>query len=619
MTFQASLFPPTLSARRPQPRYPEATLDAIAGASRVAIDCETSGPQPMTAALTHVAFATAARRSGFAHATEDALAQLPILLDGPALVMHNAVYDLVVLARHGVSLLHAPLDCTRVLSYLLNEHDPHDLTSTTARVLKHRGILRFRDLPPAETIDPEVHAQLMASKGRVDCEETLEVFEAMEAYLAERPLLQAAYRNIERPLVPVLASMTLAGVPTDVVRLQEYLADLERARAETLEAIARLAGYRLDPDNDEAVGRWLYGSLGLPPTARTGTGAPSVNREALAALAHPAAELVATARMQCRQIGAVQRWLDVVVHGRTHPTYSAWSRPTGTITVSQPFGNVQDEDAAGLPFQRFVAAPEGKRLVILRLCGARLRWLAHLSRDPLLVGAFSSGRPPAEVVSDATGIVDHTGRAAIGAWLEALCNGDGPRAVAKAAGCRQKEVSATHERLRVALPSVFRLKAHLEETGRRRGWVQTPLGRRRRFEPRYTTRKALSEVLASAEADTFKLGLRRLWDLAGSRLVFAADVTTILEVAQADVEEFIRGARGVMSQAPGDLPWTLDVEARIASRLADAWFQSAVWTTLASRGSSHFAPGFTQGWSALRPDLVPLAYRGQRCGTTRRP
>src|SRR5438552_17537344 len=179
MTFQASLFPPTLTARRPQPRYPEAALAEMAGAARVAIDCETTGPQPMTAALTHVAFATATRRSGFAHATENALAQLPVLLDGPTLVMHNAVYDLVVLARHGVSLLHAPVDCTRVLSYLLNEHDPHDLTSTTDRVLNHRGILRFRDLPPAEIIGPDTHAVLMAGKGRVHCEETLEGFDAI--------------------------------------------------------------------------------------------------------------------------------------------------------------------------------------------------------------------------------------------------------------------------------------------------------------------------------------------------------------------------------------------------------------------------------------------------------
>ncbi len=570
MTTQASLFPPALPAKAPQPRYPEASLDAIASVSRVAIDCETTGPQPMTAALTHVAFATTARRSGFAHATEDALAMLPVLLDGPALVMHNAVYDLVVLARHGVSLLHAPVDCTRVLSCLLNEHDPHDLTSTTDRVLKHRGILRFRDLPLAESIGPEAHAQLMSGKGRVDCEETLEVFEAMEAYLSERPMLRAAYRNVERPLVPVLASMTLSGVPTDVARLQTHLAELEQARAHTLEAIARWAGYPLDPDNDEAVGAWLYGALGLAPAVRTDTGAPSVSREALTALSHPAAELAATARSHHSQIGAVERWLGAVVRGRTYPTYSAWSRPTGTITVSQPFGTAEDDGTARLSAQQFVAAPEGKRLVVLQLRGARLRWLAHLSRDPLLVQSFTSGRAPAEVVAGAMGIADATGRAAIAAWLEALCTGDGPGAVARAAGCRQKGAQAIGEQLRAALPGVFRLKAHLEEAGRNRGWVQTPLGRRRRFEPRYTAREALSEILATAESDTFKLGLRQLWELAGPRLVFATETTAVLEVDRADADELAREARRLMAHPCGDLPWASEADVRIGPRWNDA-------------------------------------------------
>jgi DNA polymerase-1 len=524
----------------------------------------------MIAALTHVAFATTTRRSGFAHATEDALARLPILLDGPAVVMHNAVYDLVVLARHGVSLLHAPVDCTRVLSYLVNEHNPHDLTSTTDRVLKHQGVLRFRDLPAVEAIGPEAHALVMAGKGRVDCEETLEVFEAMDAYLSERPMLLAAYRNIERPLVSVLVSMTLAGVPTDVARLQAHVAELERARAGTLEAIARWAGYRLDPDNDEAIRAWLYGTLGLPPAARTETGAPSVNREALAALSHPAAELVATARAQCSQIGAIRRWLDAVVSGRTHPTYSAWSRPTGAVTVSQPFGSAEDQGTPTFCAQQFVAAPEGKTLIVLQLQGARLRWLAHLSRDPMLVQAFTSGRPPAEVIADAMGITDATGRAAITAWLEALCAGDGPRAVAKAAGCRQKEAQAIGEQLRTALPAIFWLKRHLEEAGRRRGWVQTPLGRRRRFEPRYTAREALSEVLATAECDVFKLGLRRLWDLAGSRLVFAASRTAILEVDQAEAGELAREARRLLAQPCGGLPWPFDVGVWTVPRWSDA-------------------------------------------------
>src|SRR5207244_7243466 len=101
---------------------------------------------------------------------------------------------------------------------------------------------------------------------------------------------------------------------------QAYLAELEQARAQMGEAIARWAGYQLDPNNDDAVAAWLYGTLGLPPAARTATGAPSVHREALAALSHPAAQLVATARAHHRQIGAVERRLDAGVVVRPHAT-----------------------------------------------------------------------------------------------------------------------------------------------------------------------------------------------------------------------------------------------------------------------------------------------------------
>lgn len=563
------LFPTAAPLPRPLPRYAKRPLEALREARRVAIDCETTSPNPMRAALTHVAFATDTGYSGFVEATEEALAHLPLLLDGHSLVMHNAVYDLVVLARHGVSLLHAPVDCTRALSHLLDEHSAHDLKSTADRMLGHHGILGFRDLPSVEEIGPEAHAALMADKGRVDCEETLEVFLAADVYLCTHPQLRAAYTKIERPLLPVLASMTLAGVPTDVPALEAHLRAITREREQVLATLAEWAGFPLDADNDEAVISWLYGTLGLAPAAHTLAGTPSVSRDALLALRHPATALVAKARGLSAKIGASRRWLDSAIDGRTHPTFSAWSRPTGEITVAQPFGNIGEEQSL-LPVREFVAAPPGKTLVSVNLRGVRLRWLAYLSRDPLLLRALDIERPPADVVAEKMGIGHALGRAAISAWLEALCNGRGPRAVARAAGCRQKEAIALGNRLRSELPSVFKLRTHLEEAGRRRGWVQTPLGRRRRFEPRYTSREALLEVLATAESDAFKLGLRRLWELvAGPGLVLAAGTTALLQVDSMVALDTACEARRLLAHAWEYLPWPSDVDVFVGARWAN--------------------------------------------------
>lgn len=200
--------------------------------------------------------------------------------------------------------------------------------------------------------------------------------------------------------------------------------------------------------------------------------------------------------------------------------------------------------------------------------------------------ALDAGRAPADRVAEGMGISDAAGRAAIAAWLEALCNGDGPRAVAKAAGCRQKEAQARGEHLRTALAGVFRLKAHLEEASRNRGWVQTPLGRRPRFEPRYTARKALSEVLPIAESDAFKLGLRRLWDLTGPSLVLAARTTAVLEPDQADASELAHEARRVMMRPCGDLSWPFAVDIGRAPRWNDVQM---------GRVGSTWAPSYATG------------------------
>lgn len=563
-----ALFPTKAPLRRPAPRYAKGPLEVLREARQVAIDCETTSPHPMSAALTHVAFATDGGYSGFVDATEEALAQLPLLLNGRSLVMHNAVYDVVVLARHGVSLLHAPVDCTRALSHLLDEHSPHDLKRTAARILGHREILGFRDLPSIEQIGPEAHAALMADKGRVDCEETLEVFGAAESYLREHPQLRSAYTKIEQPLLPVLASMTLAGVPTDVPGLEAYLRTITVEREQVLATLAEWAGFALDPDNDEAVASWLYGTLGLAPMAHTSTGAPAVNHDALAALHHPTAALVAKARRLSAQDGAARRWLDSVVDGRTHPTFSAWSRPTGEITVSQPFSTI-DEEQHLLPLREFVVAPPDRTLVAVRMHGARLRWLAYLSREPLLLRALDTGRVPGEVVAETMFIGDAIGRAAVSAWLDALCHGRGPRAVARAVGCRQKEARALGDRLRTELPSVFKLKRHLEEAGSSRGWVQTPIGRRRRFEPRYTSRQALSEVLATAESDVWKLGLRALWEAAGENLVLAVGTTAFLDVDNVRALVLSQGVCQQVRQMCENLPWPFEIGTALGQRWAD--------------------------------------------------
>jgi DNA polymerase-1 len=487
--------------------------------------------------------------------------------------MHSAVYDLVLLSRHGVDLLGETVDCTRVLSHLLNEHTAHDLGNTAHRILGRRRVLLFRDLPPIETLDADVSEALLADKGRVDCEETLEVLQRFEAVLADRPRLRHAYLTVERPLLPVLASMTLTGVPVDVAALQAYRRHLHAEREAAAQRLHAAAGFALDPQHDDAVAAWLYGVLHLRPPAHTPAGRPAVHREALRALRHPAAALVLDARRIRSHCQAVERWLAAILSdGRAHPLYSAWSRGGGQVTASQPFARGEEPDGQALrvPVESFVTAPAGRAIVALRLQDARLHWLAHLSRDPVLLRAVDGGIDPARAVADALGKPDPATIAAAAAWLDALCTGRGPRTVARRLGCRQKDAAALGQAIRAVLPGVARLKTHLEQAGLHRGWVQAPLGRRRRFEPRYMARQALADLLEAAAADTFKVGLRRLWEMAGPSLILASGATALLEVAARDAAEAARQGARLMSLPCAGIPWPFAVAASAGCSWAQA-------------------------------------------------
>jgi DNA polymerase-1 len=534
-TIQTTLFEER-PADGPVPRYRAGRLEDVGRAELIALDTETSGPDPTSCRALIVALAADTGVSLALPVTPETVSALNPVLRSKRLAMHNAVFDIVVLARHGLDLLGSEVDCTRVMSFVINENGAHDLKSV-ARRFGTGTVLGFSDLDTGRGVPLEV----LMDKCRVDCEQALETYMAMRSYLDERPLLRALYEDVERPLIGTFASMTLTGVPVDRGEVLACRSESEALLEKIREELQAAAGWPVDPLSDAHAARLLYGQLGLEPRVRTPTGDPSVSREALEELDHPAAEAVLRARALKSRIDGLDRLLASCTDGRVYPTYSAWSRPTGTIVPSSPFSHEEDT----VPVRRIVRAGEGKAIVCVRLHDARIRLLAAASADPLLLRALETGAHPAAAVAEAAGVPE----TAAAAWLEALCAGKGPRSVARLAGIRQKEASAALEAIRAAVPEVFRLKEHLEEAGVRRGWVQGPTGRRRRFVPRYMARNALADVLEAAESDVFKAGLRGLRELFGPRLVLASGVTAVLEVDEREAPEIAREAARALAAA----------------------------------------------------------------------
>ncbi len=140
-------------------------------------------------------------------------------------------YDLHVLRRHGVAV-QGYHDDTMLESFVLNSTATrHDMDSLALRYLGYSTI-KFEDVAGkgAKQIPfSQVGIDEASRYAAEDADITLRLHHALQPQLLAEPALDSVYRNIEMPLVPVLASIEANGVRIDTDELPPQSQDLSRA------------------------------------------------------------------------------------------------------------------------------------------------------------------------------------------------------------------------------------------------------------------------------------------------------------------------------------------------------------------------------------------------------
>ncbi len=417
--------------------------------------------------------------------SEGMLQELRSLLsaDGPPKVMHDAKPGLVVLAQRGVKAGTPAFD-TLLAAFLLDgkARDLEDLIADRLRPLADK-----REAGGSEVGTPSVCAQVEA---------VLRLGGLLETELEERGQLRYL-REIELPLVPVLADMELAGITVDTAALEELsrrlagkLHYLEREMAETV-------GHEVDPRSPRRLGELLYEELGLEGSRKTSSGGYSTDALALEALAgqHPVVEKIVEHRRLSRLKDAYADSLPGLVNpttGRVHTSFSQVSASSGRLVTRNPnLQNIPVRTELGREIRKAFVA-DGSELGITGptvLLSAdysqiELRVLAHVTGEPSLREAFQKGEdvhalaatrlygvPPEEVTAEMR---------RIGKMLNyGVIYGMTGYRLALEAGIDRKEATRFVRRHAEQYPAV---QTYFEKTLREaeeKGYVQTPMGRRR--------------------------------------------------------------------------------------------------------------------------------------------
>lgn len=220
----------------------------------------------------------------------------------------------------------------------------------------------------------------------------------MQERQMDRGLGQVTRRGWEkvfRPTVKALHRIERWGMHVDLSRLnaldREVTAQLHRAR----EVLKTYGDF--DPESPKDTGRFLYKDLGLRPPSRTSTGQPSVDKEAMAALAsqYEVAQHILTYRSWAKTKGTyidgLRRFIQA--DGRIHCSFDPVGAESGRISSREPnLQNISKRTEIGKQLRRVFTAEPGWTMIQADYSQAEIRMACHLADDRVMLEAICSGR-----------------------------------------------------------------------------------------------------------------------------------------------------------------------------------------------------------------------------------
>ncbi len=322
----------------------------------------------------------------------------PVLQDDSILkIGQNMKYDAKIFARYGVAV--APIDDTMLMSYAMHAGlHGHGMDMLSETYLGHQPIpiKQLLGSGKSQVTFDRVPVDEAVKYAAEDADVTLRLWQLFKPQL-HRVGVTTVYETLERPLVPVLAQMEMAGIQVD----RDTLSRMSNAFAQKmagLEAeIHELAGETFNVGSPKQLGEILFDKMALPGGEKGKTGAYATGADILEDLAteHELPGRVLDwrqlAKLKSTYTDALQDHINPDT-GRVHTSYSITGAVTGRLASTDPnLQNIPIRTEEGRRIREAFVAPKGKLLVSLDYSQIELRILAHVAAIPALKQAFLDG------------------------------------------------------------------------------------------------------------------------------------------------------------------------------------------------------------------------------------
>jgi DNA polymerase-1 len=596
-------------------------IDRAIEAGIVALETQRSGPSAMGSALVGLSLATAPGLAcyvplGHVGASGDgtlnleagdaapkqipferAIALLKPLLEDPSVlkVGHNLKDDYLVLARRDIRV--GPIDDTMLMSYVLDggAHG-HGLDELAEFHLDHR-CTPFAEICGTGrnqiTFD-RVPLEKAAPYAAENADVVLRLHRLFKPRLVKERMT-TVYETIDRPLVPVIGEMELAGVKIDRAALERLSDEFAERLVELEGEIHALAGHPFNVGSPKQLGEVLFDEMNLPGGKKGKTGAYGTGSEVLEPLAaqgYDIAQKVLDWRQLAKLKGTYTDALQTQINpetGRIHTSFSLAATNTGRLSSNEPnLQNIPIRTEEGRKIRYAFVADKGCKLISVDYSQIELRLVAEIAGVESLRAAFREGLDiHAMTASQVFGVplaeMTAETRRKAKAINFGIIYGISAFGLAAQLGIPQAEASAF---IKAYLERFPELKAWMDETrriARENGFVKTLFGRKVHIpgikDPNparrgFAERQAINAPIQGTAADIIKRAMVRLPEALSAaglkaRMLLQVHDELLFEAPEAEAEATAEVARRVM-EAAASLGVPLVAEAGIADTWAEA-------------------------------------------------
>lgn len=512
----------------------------------------------------------------------------------------NLKYDCIVLSRHDMPVVGIGED-SMVLSFLLEPSFRHNLDDLSARHLDIRPI-------PFDAVTGKGKAQKRFDQADFDAaveyaaedaDLALQLCEKLGAGLKDERL-RTLYREVDLPLVEVLADMERVGVRVDKGELKRLSLQMDKERKTVEAKVLELAGEHFNLNSPAQLGRILFEKLQLPVIKVTGkTKAPSTDEEVLQELATKHNAEIARQLLRHRELAKLLgTYVDALpeminpLTGRLHTKLHQAAVASGRLASSDPnLQNIPVRTTEGRAIRGAFVPEDGWVLLDADYSQVELRVVAALAQDPVLLSAFASGedihrRTASEVMGVPMEEVSPEQRSAAKAVNFGLLYGQGAFALAANLGITQKEAKAFIERYFERMPKVAAWIESTKELALKEGLVRTHWGRLRTIPELESQNKqlqssglriAVNTVVQGTAADLMRRAMVRLHralkaEGLRSRILLQVHDELLLESPPEEVDQASRLLKEAMEGADDLLAIGVNLNAEVRS--GESWLEA---------------------------------------------